>query len=267
MTELLKEMHAWMANYMKSFYTEDREVQTGIRLKEQHTGYVTAHCLALAAHLGTDEHYRQLAEIVGLFHDVGRFRQYTVYKTFNDSKSEDHAELGLKVLDELPFMKKLSSEDEELVRFAIGNHNKKRIAPTEDKGKLLMAKIIRDADKLDIYRVLRPYLTGSSGEGAPNFVEVQSSQEVSPDFLKVFEAGRQADYHQIKTHGDRKLVRLLWIYDINFRWTLERILEAGYVDDIIASLEPKNDRMDAGIRRLRDYIEKKRMEEDHSDIG
>ncbi len=267
MTELLKEMHAWMANYMKSFYTEDREVQIGIRLKEQHTGYVMDHCRELAIHLGTDEHYRQLAEIVGLFHDVGRFRQYTVYKTFNDSKSEDHADLGLKVLDELPFMKKLASEDEALVRFAIGNHNKKRISPTEDKRKLLMAKIIRDADKLDIYRVLRPYLTGSNGEGAPNFINVQDSQEVSPEFLRVFMAGQQADYHQIKTHGDRKLVRLLWIYDINFTWTLERILEEGYVDDIIASLEPRNEHMDAGIRRLRDYIEKKRAEEDRADIG
>ena len=267
MTGLLKEMHSWMAKYMRSFYTEDQEVQTGIRLKEQHVGYVTAHCRALAAHLGLDEHHRQLAEIVGLFHDVGRFQQYTLYKTFNDSKSEDHADLGLKVLDELPFMKKLTAEDEALVRFAIGNHNKKQIAPTEDKWKLLMAKIIRDADKLDIYRVLKPYLTGKSVEGAPNFVNAQSSQEVSPDFLKIFMAGKQADYHQIKTHGDRKLVRLLWIYDIYFSWTMERILEAGYVDEIIASLEPKNEDMDVGIRLLRDYIEKKRMEEDHVDVG
>ncbi|MBQ1914065.1 MAG: metal-dependent phosphohydrolase, partial [Selenomonadaceae bacterium] len=77
MKDLLKEMHTWMANYMKSFYTEDEEVQNGIRLKELHTGYVTAHSRELAAHLGLDGHHRQLAEIVGLFHDVGRFRQYT----------------------------------------------------------------------------------------------------------------------------------------------------------------------------------------------
>ncbi|MBQ7477425.1 MAG: HD domain-containing protein [Selenomonadaceae bacterium] len=262
MKDLLKEMHTWMANYMKSFYTEDEEVQNGICLKELHTGYVTAHSRELAAHLGLDGHHRQLAEIVGLFHDVGRFRQYTLYKTFNDSRSEDHADLGLKVLDELPFMKKLTAEDEAVVRFAIGNHNKKEIAPTEDKWKLLMAKIIRDADKLDIYRVLRPYLTGKGAEGAPNFIKVDAAQEISPDFMEIFVAGGQADYHQIRTHGDRKLVRLLWVYDINFSWTLQRVVEAGYVDDIIASLEPRNDRLEMGIRRLRDYIGKKCAEKD-----
>ncbi|MBR6710304.1 MAG: HD domain-containing protein [Selenomonadaceae bacterium] len=266
MKGLLREMHSWMADYMKSFYTEEDDVQNAIRLKELHTGYVTAHCRELAACLGLDEHRRQLAEIVGLFHDVGRFRQYTIYKTFNDSRSEDHAELALKVLDELPFLKKLSPEDEAVVRFAIGNHNKKAIPPTEDRQKLLMAKIIRDADKLDIYRVLQPYLTGDTGEGAPNFIEVQSRQEVSPDFLEIFVAGKQADYHQIRTHGDRKLVRLLWIYDVNFSWTLRRIVEAGYVDAIIASLEPKNERMQMGIDRLKGYIKRKCAEEDRIEI-
>ena len=129
-----------------------------------------------------------------------------------------------------------------------------------------MAKIIRDADKLDIYRVLQPYLTGDTGEGAPNFIEVQSRQEVSPDFLEIFVAGKQADYHQIRTHGDRKLVRLLWIYDVNFSWTLRRIVEAGYVDAIIASLEPKNERMQMGIDRLKGYIKRKCAEEDRIEI-
>lgn len=266
MEKILKEMHTWMANYMKSFYTEDAEVQNAIRLKELHTGYVTSYARELAAHLGLDGHRQQLAEIIGLFHDVGRFRQYTVYKTFNDSRSEDHAELGLKVLSEVPLLKKLSREDAEIVRFAIGNHNKKEVAPTEDKEKILMAKIIRDADKLDIYRVLRPFLTGTGAEGAPNFVDVKASQEVSPGFIEIFMAGGQADYHQIRTHGDRKLVRLLWVYDINFSWTLRRIVEAGYVEDVIASLEPKNERMEAGIRRLRDYVAKKCEEKDFADI-
>ena len=129
-----------------------------------------------------------------------------------------------------------------------------------------MAKIIRDADKLDIYRVLRPYLTGNSGDGAPNFVKVDASPEVSPEFVEIFVAGEQADYRKIVTHGDRKLVRLLWIYDINFSWTLQRIVEAGYVDEIIASLRPQNERMEMGIRRLKDYVKEKCASEDRAEL-
>ena len=76
MEKLLREMHAWMAAYMRSFYTEDEEVQQAIRMKEVHTGYVTSIAVELAKHLHLSAHDVQLAEIMGLFHDVGRFRQY-----------------------------------------------------------------------------------------------------------------------------------------------------------------------------------------------
>ena len=125
--ELLKEMHDWMHAYMKSFYTEDEEIQRAILIKEKHTGYVTAISRELAAYLGLCAHDVDLAEIMGLFHDVGRFRQFTLYQTFNDAQSEDHADLGIKVLEGLPFMKKLTAEDYALVLFAIKNHNKKLI--------------------------------------------------------------------------------------------------------------------------------------------
>ena len=69
MQQLLREMHTWMTAYMKSFYTADKEVMQGILIKETHTGYVTANMVALAKHLGLDAHGRQLAEIMGLFHD------------------------------------------------------------------------------------------------------------------------------------------------------------------------------------------------------
>ena len=48
MRKILNEMHEWMANYMKSFYTDDEEVQRGILIKETHTGYVTANSVELA---------------------------------------------------------------------------------------------------------------------------------------------------------------------------------------------------------------------------
>ena len=108
MEELLHDMHVWMHAYMRSFHTEDIEVMKGIRLKEIHTGYVTTNARALARHLGCSVHDTALAQMIGLFHDVGRFRQYAVYRTFNDAQSEDHAELGLKVLSELDFLERLS---------------------------------------------------------------------------------------------------------------------------------------------------------------
>ncbi|MBR0103848.1 MAG: HD domain-containing protein [Selenomonadaceae bacterium] len=259
MRELLNRMHAWMAAYMKSFYSDDAEVQQGILLKEKHTGYVTANCVELAKFLKLPKHDAELAEIIGLFHDVGRFRQYSLYKTFNDADSEDHADLALKVIDELEFFKELAAPDYELVQFAIQNHNKMTIAPTDDERRLLFARIIRDADKLDIYRVLEPFLAQENADKLPNFIKGRARPDISPDFVENFVTGKQADYKKIRTNGDRKIVRLMWIYDINFSWTMQRIVERGYIEKIVANL-PMDERIAEGVRRLRRRVEEKLSE-------
>lgn len=265
MQELWQEMSSWMTTYMKSFYSpedakkarshleiksaktiffDDAQIVDGIILKEKHTWKVTANCKALAEHLGLNEHDVWLARMIGLFHDVGRFYQFTVYRTFNDALSENHAKLGLKVIADLPFMQKLSPDDLVTLKFAIGNHNAKEIAPTDNKRFLAFAKLIRDADKIDIYRVLKPYLLPTDGTGC------------SSDFLELFIEGKQCDYTKMRTQDDRKLVRLMWVYDINFAWSLEQIIKQNYVEDIIAKL-PQDDKMQLGFARLRKYIQEK----------
>ena len=259
MREVLTEMHSWMSDYMKSFYTDDEEVQNGILIKETHTGYVTTNCVALAKHLKLNQHDVELAEMIGLFHDVGRFRQYTIYKTFNDADSEDHADLGIKVINELDFFKQISREDFQIVEFAIGQHNKKEIAPCDDDRKILFAKIIRDADKLDIYRVLEPYFAQENASKMPNFIKGKQIADISDDFVEHFAKGEQADYREIRTNGDRKIVRLMWIYNVNFAWTMKKIAERGYIEKIIENL-PRNERnsarIDEGIEKLYKFVEK-----------
>ena len=257
MQEILKEMHSWMQNYMKSFYSNDAEVQQGILIKEKHTGYVTANCIELAQNLNFSKHDTEIAEIIGLFHDVGRFRQYSIYKTFNDADSEDHADLAVKVIEELDFFKKIPAVDYEIVKFAIQQHNKKDIAPCDDERKILFAKVIRDADKLDIYRVLEPFLAQENADKMPNFIKSTSRlvADVSPDFVEKFVRGEQTDYRKIRTNGDRKIVRLMWIYNVNFVWTMKKIIERGYIEKIIKNL-PQDEKIAEGVRRLRNYVEK-----------
>ena len=255
MREILNEMHQWMKNYMKSFYSEDAEVQQGILIKEKHTGYVTANSVELAKNLNFSQHDIELAEIIGLFHDVGRFRQYSIYKTFNDADSEDHADLGIKVINELDFFKKLDAADFEIVKFAISQHNKKEIAPTDSERRLLFAKVIRDADKLDIYRVLEPYLAQENADKMPKFIKGKARAEISPDFVEKFMRGEQTDYRLIRTNGDRKIVRLMWIYDVNFAWTMRKIVERGYIEKIVENL-PMDEKVAKGVALLRNYVKK-----------
>jgi len=259
----VEKLHNLMAEYMKSFYSDRPEVQVGIKVKEDHTYYVTRHARDLAISLGLNEHDADLAEIIGLFHDIGRFHQYTLYQTFNDAKSEDHGDLAISVLTELKWLDSMTETDRDIVLFAIKNHNKRFIAPTDDKRKILFAKIVRDADKLDIYRVLNPFLSGERKREVANFIQADPSDAISPNFIEHFKHGEQADYHEIKTQGDRRVVRLLWIYDVYFAWTMRQIVKAGYIEKIISELGRHHaDELQEGIDRLRRYVEQKCNETD-----
>lgn len=259
--------HQWMEAYMKSFYCEDKDIMFGIQMKEKHTGYVTANARNLAVHLKLDEHDVQLSELVGLLHDVGRFRQWQLYKTFVDAESEDHAALGVKSIVELPFYEMMTEEDRQLVLFAIKNHNKKEIEQAPSPRHLLFAKIIRDADKLDIFRVLAPYLvkdmdmvqesdTIRKFMKGPNGEASGETGVFAPGFLERYVSGQQVDYSMIRTNEDRKLVRLMWVYDVNYAWTLQRICDKGYIDAIVANL-PDLPMVRLGTERLRKYVARK----------
>lgn len=248
MEQVLENMKQWMAQYIKGFYTKDEDIQENILLKELHTQYVVRHCRELAVNLGLTKREILLAEMVGLFHDVGRFRQYTVYRTFNDRVSLNHAVLGLKILNDMPLLRQLSAADRQTFTFAISQHNALHIElPASDRD-LLFAKLIRDADKLDIYRVLQPMLAPSDGSGYSEICK------------RCFLEGRQCDFAAVKTTDDRKAVRLLWLYDIHFGYTMRRILELGYAEEIIRHL-PENETTVQGSKRLLAYMNKKAKEE------
>ena len=272
MKELIEKIANWQDEHIASFADNDEDVRNAFSLKKEHIDYVRRNAKELAEHLKLSEHLIDLAELIGLCHDLGRFTQYDKYKTFNDSVSVDHALLAVKIFDTCPYKKELPWADLFLMQFAIMNHNKKKIEEIVDmdgedvqkSDAIILAKIIRDADKLDIYRVLNPYLTGDNAKGAPTFVNADASKDASDKFIELFVEGRQADYREIKTHGDRKLVRLLWVYDINYAWTIKKLDVTGYIDNIVESLYPKNERMNLGIKRLREYMAEKIAKGDNS---
>ena len=87
----------------------------------------------------------------------------------------------------------------------------------------------------------------------PKFIKGKERAEISPDFVKKFVAGEQVDYREIRTNGDRKIVRLMWLYDVNFSWTMKKIVERGYIEQIVDAL-PMNEDVAKGVERLREHV-------------
>lgn len=69
-----------------------------IKLKIDHTYRVAALCERIAKSERMSQEDADLAWLLGMLHDIGRFEQLRKFGTFNDAESVDHAKLGADIL-------------------------------------------------------------------------------------------------------------------------------------------------------------------------
>lgn len=218
--------YAWFQNYLESSMdiTNDDCVKY-FKLKKEHTYRVKDNILEIGKSLKLGDNCLLLCEVIGLFHDLGRFRQYSDYGTFDEKVTGSHAELSIKVLEEENPLYKLSNHEIEIVIKAIKYHNYMAIPEDETDEIKLYCRLIRDADKLDAfyneiyeYENKKNYLKGLSDER-------KYSLEIIEDLIK----GRTTDFRYIKYKYDRRLAILACIFDLYFNESFEIFVSKGYL--------------------------------------
>ena len=134
-------------------YVSNFNVEQGrIKLKIEHIKRVAKISTQIAQYLDLNKEQTALAEAIGIFHDIGRFKQVEMYDTFSDKDSTNHAELGVKILFEDNLIDEFEIEEKykKIIKIAVINHNRDKIEEGLTEEENLFCKIIRDADKLDI---------------------------------------------------------------------------------------------------------------------
>ena len=241
--------------YLKNYDTNDGS----IALKIKHTYEVVKKSEYIANGLGLDKENIELAKIIALLHDIGRFEQIKEFGEFNDKKIE-HAEFGVKVLFDNGLIRKFIDEDkyDNIIYKAIYNHNKYKIEENLNEKELLQCKIIRDADKLDNFRVkekdkLEDMFPKIYNEKTINYETI--SEKVYEDFMQ----------HKCIKLEDRKTIIDYWvcviafIFDLNFNISLQYVKENNYIDILVNRIEYKNDttkqKMEDIRRCAKEYID------------
>lgn len=235
--EDLQQLQAWFDGYVAGFYDLDPEGQRNIELKREHTLRVVDCMVAIAAGEGLTEPQRLIASAVALLHDVGRFPQYRRWRTFRDSESDNHARLSLEVIRSEGLLQHLPTEEQLLIEEAVRFHNLLELpgqfASTTDR----YIRLIRDADKLDIWRVFLEYYrlpveqrASAVGLGFPDL------PEVTPACLAALAGGQIVRLEQARVLNDFKLLQLSWVYDLNFVTTRQLLRERSYLVQLAATL-------------------------------
>jgi putative nucleotidyltransferase with HDIG domain len=147
-----KKIKEEFAAYVADYDTEDEK----IKLKIIHTYQVADLCERIAEDLGLAKEDIDLAWSCGMLHDIGRFEQLRRYNTFVDSVSIDHAAFGVELLfGEEQLIRRFFPADADMsvLREAILYHSAYRLPEDMDERCRLFSNILRDADKVDIFRV------------------------------------------------------------------------------------------------------------------
>ena len=253
---------SWFSDYSSGFYSgnSDSVIDRNIRLKEEHTLRVCENIVLIGKSLNLDRNRLYLAEVIALFHDVGRFKQFKDYGTFDDRNSENHALLGVKILKETKVLSRLPEVEKNVILKAIEYHNMPKLPENESGDCLLFSKLIRDADKLDIWNVF--IKNHEERDISPNpsiYLELPDVPGYSGSFIDDILNCRVSKNRDFKTFNDMKLFQLTWIFDINFPFTLVCFQERNYLEKLISSLPATDD-----IRRvhihLKDYVQGKVQE-------
>jgi putative nucleotidyltransferase with HDIG domain len=249
--EQSEKFKVWFDDYVAGFYGDGEFINANIKLKDEHSRRTCEQMLELADELGLSASQRRTAEVIALLHDIGRFEQFVKYRTYNDPKSVNHCLLGLEVLRRTKVLEELEDEERQLVESVIEYHGLMELPAGLDGECLLFSKLLRDADKLDIFYVVTDYYKQyrDDPEGFRLEIELPDEPGYSMEVVKQLLAGQRIDYSKLRTWNDMKLCQLSWVYDVNFPATLKWIKQRGFLEMIFEFLPATED-----IKRVREKI-------------
>lgn len=208
-----------------------------VELKLGHCLRVFQEAKAIVAREGFAGDLARAALWASLFHDIGRFPQYARYATFDDRKSEDHGRLGARILKQSAFLSPLKPQLRKVVLAAVILHNRRFLPPGLPERFAVPAKVVRDADKLDIFTVMQAHLRPGAPVNRVVTLDLNDdSSSYSKEILVQVLQGRLVDYAKMTWVNDFRLLLCSWIYDLNFTSSRNTLWERGILDELLAPL-------------------------------
>jgi len=202
-----------------------------MELKREHCAFVARDARAIAEAEEWDASRANAAEALGRIHDIGRFPQLAEYGTFRDDESIDHGERGYRALIETGMLDDLPETERDALLDGVRFHNAAEIPSDLPPDRRAWVELVRDADRLDIYRVMLRALETGEVERRPEIVlGLPLGGPPSPAIVEAILHRRSSSYLDAANATDFLLLQLSWRFRMNHRSALKlmddrRILE------------------------------------------
>lgn len=262
-------------DYIKRVFTEYTDKydssDTKIKLKIDHTFRVAGLSEQIAKSINLPADDVDIAWLVGMLHDIGRFEQVRIYNTFSDADSIDHAHFGADLLfkDKLIelFLGRnttdavsenvITMDALSTIELAIRNHSAYRIQSGLSERDIMFCGIIRDADKIDILKV-------NSDLPIEEIYNVTTEElknaQVTKEVLEAFYEEHAVLRKLKKTPVDHIVGHISLAYELVYPMSYKLLSSQGYIYKIMNfnSYNPDTMKDFEGIREhMNKYIEQK----------
>ena len=280
------------AEYVRNYDPSDEK----IKLKIDHTYRVAGLCQSIAKSLNLSEADVDIAWLLGMLHDIGRFEQIRRFGTFSDADSVDHAEFGADLLFKEGLIRKFAegyyekcelvgAGNEEagqaysrqkdcqkdckegkvnseqvkcnegklagLLELAIRQHNKYRVKEGLTERQLMFCNILRDADKVDIFKV--------NAEVPMEIIYDVTTEElkngiITKEVLESFYRKETVLKSLRKSAVDHIVGHISLLFELVYPESYRQAKEQGYVYKL---LDFKSDvpEVDVEFGRMREYLD------------
>ena len=241
-----------MINYMsarkifESYLNSYDRTDDKVRLKIVHTYGVVGQAANIARRMRLSNEDTELAKLIALLHDLGRFEQLRRFDSF-EPDTMDHAAYGVQVLFEEGMIRKFLPES----RTAIAKHSDYSLSGAADARTQLHARLIRDADKLDNCRVKLTDATETFLGASPEEI---GAQEISPAIYDTIFRNQCILSADRKTLMDYWVSYIAYFFDINFRESMDIIVENDFISRIVRRIPYSNPKTAEQMNDIENYV-------------
>ena len=216
--------------YVDTFRGADGKLPPMMELKRIHTAHVVANARLIAKGEGFDTETARACDAAALLHDTGRYEQLKRYNTFRDADSIDHAVFSHDIVKEKGWLD--GDPQCEAILTAVLVHNRRDVPDDLDPLTEAAVHTVRDADKLDIYRVLENQIaTTDWRHNCEAFWNLPTTVRPNPAVVAAIRAGRPVDYQNIKSLADFVLIQVGWMYGgLHYATSRRLCAERGHLD-------------------------------------
>ena len=221
--------------YAASFKGAGAFCDENIDLKADHTLRVAAEMSRLCAAEKMPHRLVELALYAAMLHDISRFSQFRLSGSFNDAASFDHGDRSAEIAAADGWVADLDRPAAEAVLTAVCWHNKASVPETLSPDAMTLTKLLRDADKLDIFNVVLAHLDHPEDNPAVTF-SLDPHAGVTPEIAAAIAEGRPVAHRDMRSAADFVAAKLLWPFDLNFTWSRREFLKRDYIERLMKHL-------------------------------